>query len=206
MLLSVVLRANTKKWLQEWLPQRHLFLKNWTTSSIFLVHSKLNSSNNLGANLYDHLMSTIIFTWISKRKEKPTSSNPMWILARWPYLAQESVWCKVGFITYLVVGALLFVCVCVCVCINIILRSIYYGGGGVLVLVYCWVFSYWVLSMWNIWWLFGGWFSFFYYYQWCGHLYVLKVFYASCVNGSPYSCGDTYAGSNIPGVCSYCVY
>ena len=33
----------------------------------------------------------------------------------------------------------------------------------------------------------------------------LKEFYAYCVNGSIYFCGDNYEGSNIPTLCSYCV-
>ena len=46
--------------------------------------------------------------WHRKReeKEKPTLGNPMWIWACWPYHAQESPWCKVGFTAYLVVGEL----------------------------------------------------------------------------------------------------
>ena len=31
-------------------------------------------------------------------------------------------------------------------------------------------------------------------------------FYVSCVNGSPYSCGVNYDGSNVPALCSCCVY
>ena len=35
------------------------------------------------------------------------SGNPTWIWARWPYPAQESSRCKVGYIAYLAVGGLL---------------------------------------------------------------------------------------------------
>ena len=33
--------------------------------------------------------------------------NPMWIWVHWPYHAEESSWCGVGFIAYLTVGGLL---------------------------------------------------------------------------------------------------
>ena len=37
------------------------------------------------------------------------SSNPTWIWACWPYQAQESPWCMVGFIAYIAVGGLLLI-------------------------------------------------------------------------------------------------
>ena len=84
----------------------------------------------------------------------------MWILARWPYYAQESPWCKLGFLAYLAVGGLLFV-----IYIYIYKNKIHnfdihlLCGGLSLVLVYCQVFSYLVIDVWDIWWLFGEWFS-----------------------------------------------
>ena len=39
-----------------------------------------------------------------KEKKKPTSDNPKWIWARWPYPVQESPWCKTGYIAYLELG------------------------------------------------------------------------------------------------------
>ena len=36
------------------------------------------------------------------------SGNLMWIWANWPYSAQESPWCRVGFTAYLAVGGLFY--------------------------------------------------------------------------------------------------
>ena len=61
-------------------------------------------------NLIAHIGVAFLYDDILKeRREKPMSSNAMWIGAHWPYLAQESLWCRVGLTTYLAVGGLLFV-------------------------------------------------------------------------------------------------
>ena len=47
-------------------------------------------------------------SWKLEQKKKPTSDNLTWIWHYWPYPAQESPWCMMGF-AYLTVGGLLFV-------------------------------------------------------------------------------------------------
>jgi hypothetical protein len=40
---------------------RHLFKRDWSTCSKYDIHSRFNNQHN-GEDLYDHLMSTRIFT------------------------------------------------------------------------------------------------------------------------------------------------
>ena len=46
--------------------ERHLFKRDWTASSEYDKHSRLNNHHTWG-DLYDHLMSTSIFTLIMSK-------------------------------------------------------------------------------------------------------------------------------------------
>jgi hypothetical protein len=53
-------------WLQEWMPNKTVFERDWNTCSKYDNHFQLDSEDNLG-DLYDHLMSTQIFTLIMNK-------------------------------------------------------------------------------------------------------------------------------------------
>ena len=55
-------------WILEWiLKTHHVFRRDWTRCSNYANHSRLNSHPHNWEDLYDHLMSTRILTFVTNK-------------------------------------------------------------------------------------------------------------------------------------------
>ena len=70
---------------------KKLDLTHNTSPSLNFENSKINVNIKLPRFHFNG-------SWGSQKNKikQPTSGNPMWSWARWPYLAQESSWCRWG--------------------------------------------------------------------------------------------------------------